>query len=198
MHISVRHDIFYNFSSGVKNVENKEKKPFFVGHFHKFLRLHPLTPFDSRPKFCAKWKALQTLPNSWRCSLGSNFREVSVAIILNLFWVVFHGILPHMLSNLYKSFTSDANKVSQENEFLALRAFWFTLSWRYIFMLSFCSIAFVVAKLKISKILHTIQHPRKSPFWALTPPIWSNIAEILTRGSTVANKSTVWKMFEGS
>ena len=54
MHISVRHDIFYNFSSGVKNVENKEKKPFFVGHFHKFLRLHPLTPFDSRPKFCAK------------------------------------------------------------------------------------------------------------------------------------------------
>ena len=27
-HISVRHDIFYNFSSGVMNVENKEKSRF--------------------------------------------------------------------------------------------------------------------------------------------------------------------------
>ena len=41
-------------------------------------------------------------------SFGSNFRQVSVAIVLNLFWVIFHGMLPQMLSNLYKSFTSDA------------------------------------------------------------------------------------------
>ena len=59
-------------------------------------------------------------------NFGSKFREASVAIILNLFWVVFHGILPQMLSNLY--FTSGAIKLSQKNEFLALRAFQFTLS----------------------------------------------------------------------
>ena len=47
-------------------------------------------------------------------SFGSNFREVSVAIILNLFWVVFHGILPQMSSNLYKSLTSNAIKLSQK------------------------------------------------------------------------------------
>ena len=28
-------------------------------------------------------------------------------------------------------------------------------------------------------------------------PIWSNIAEILNSGSTLANKNTVWKFFEG-
>ena len=28
MHISVRHDIFYNFSSGIANVKNKEKDRF--------------------------------------------------------------------------------------------------------------------------------------------------------------------------
>ena len=33
-------------------------------------------------------------------------------------------------------------------------------------------------------------------FWALTPSIWSNIAEILTRGSTLVNKNTVWKFSE--
>ena len=55
MHISVIiHDVFYNFSSGVINVENKE------------------------------------------------------------FWVVFHGILPQMLSNLYKRFTSDAIKLGKK------------------------------------------------------------------------------------
>ena len=38
MHISVRHDVIYNFSSGVINVKNKEKKIFFVAHFHKVFR----------------------------------------------------------------------------------------------------------------------------------------------------------------
>ena len=56
MHISVIHDVFYNFSNGVINVENKE------------------------------------------------------------FWVVFHGILPQMLSNLYKRFTSDAIKLGKKKK----------------------------------------------------------------------------------
>ena len=93
MHISVIHDVFYNFSSGVINVENKE------------------------------------------------------------FWVVFHGILPQMLSNLYKRFTSDAIKLGKkqkQKEFLAQKTFRFTFS----LVVSFISIAFVV-KLKISKVLRT-------------------------------------------
>ena len=56
MHISVIHDVFYNFSSGVINVENKE------------------------------------------------------------FWAVFHSILPQMLSNLYKRFTSDAIKLGKKKK----------------------------------------------------------------------------------
>ena len=51
MHISKRHDIFYNFSSGVINVKNKEKVNFFVAHFHKVFRLHPPTPIDYAPSF---------------------------------------------------------------------------------------------------------------------------------------------------
>ena len=74
-------------------------------------------------------------------SFGSNFREVSVGIILNLFWVVFHEYS-------LKSFTSDTIKLTQKNEFLTLRAFRFTLSWRYIIVVSFISIAFVSFKLK--------------------------------------------------
>ena len=58
MHISVRHNIFYNFSYGVINVENKKKNSFFVVHFHKVFRPRPLMHFDLRPKFCAKWKTL--------------------------------------------------------------------------------------------------------------------------------------------
>ena len=43
-----------------------------------------------------------------------------------------------------------------------------------------------------------IQHPRSSPFWEVFgSPIWSNIAEIFTRGSTLANKDIVSKIFEG-
>ena len=114
MHISVRHDIFYNFSSGVINVKNKEKNPAFVAHFHKVFRPHPLMPFDLPPRFCAKWKALQCYITLKDSSFGSTFREVSVAIILNLLWVIFNGTLPQMLSNLYKSLTSNAIKLSQK------------------------------------------------------------------------------------
>ena len=50
MHISVRHDIVYNFSSGMskiifENVENK-KKTFFAAHFFKVFRPRPLMPFE--------------------------------------------------------------------------------------------------------------------------------------------------------
>ena len=83
MHISVRHDIFYNFSSGVINFKNIDT----------FL-VHPLTPFDLHLTFCTKWKVLQSYINLEDSGFGSNFREVIVAIIFNLFWVVFHGILP--------------------------------------------------------------------------------------------------------
>ena len=50
MHISVRHCTFYNFSRGVINVKNKDKKPYYVAHFHKVFRPHPLTVFDLRIK----------------------------------------------------------------------------------------------------------------------------------------------------
>ena len=48
MHISVRHDIFYYFASGVLNIKNEEKKIDFVAHFHKVFRPRLLTPFDLR------------------------------------------------------------------------------------------------------------------------------------------------------
>ena len=145
-------------------------------------------------------EVLIELHNSWRQQLCLTFREVSVAIILNLFWVDVRGILPQILSNLHKSFTSDAIKSSQKHEFLILRAFQFTLSWRYIIVVSFIRIAFVVVKLKIPKDLRTDSASTKQAFlggfWALTFPIWSNIVEIFTRGSTVANKNKFWKAFE--
>ena len=50
IHISVSHDHFYNFSSGVITVENKEKKTFFAAYFHVF-RPRFLTPFDLHHKF---------------------------------------------------------------------------------------------------------------------------------------------------
>ena len=121
---------------------------------------------------------------------------------MNLFWDAFYGILPQMSSNLYKIFTSEAIKLSQKNEFLTLIAFRFTLSWRYIIVVSFISIAFVVVKLKISNVLRTDSASTKWPFlgdfWVLTPPIWSNIAAILTIVSTLANKNTVWKFLKNS
>ena len=50
MYISVTHYTFYNFSRGVINVENKDKKPYFVAHFRKVFRPRPLTPFNLRLK----------------------------------------------------------------------------------------------------------------------------------------------------
>ena len=46
MHISVIHDIFYHFSSGVMNVENKENNPLFVTHYCKVFIPCPLTLLD--------------------------------------------------------------------------------------------------------------------------------------------------------
>ena len=34
----------------------KKEKNTFVAHFHKVFRPRPLTPFELRPKFWAKWK----------------------------------------------------------------------------------------------------------------------------------------------
>ena len=50
MHISVKHGAFYNFSRGVINVENKDKKPYFVARFLKVFSAHPLRPFNLRLK----------------------------------------------------------------------------------------------------------------------------------------------------
>ena len=66
MHISVRHDIFYDFSSGIINVKNKEKKTIFVAHFHKVFKPRPLTSFDLRPQVLYQTKNLIELHNSWR------------------------------------------------------------------------------------------------------------------------------------
>ena len=121
----------------------KKKKTSFVANILKIFRPLPLTPFDLRPKFCIKWKALQSYITLGDRSFGSNFREVSLAIICNLFCVIFHGI-QSIQKLLYKSLSSDAITLSQKNEFLALRAFQFTLSWRYITMVSSISRAFVV------------------------------------------------------
>ena len=53
--LSVRHDIYYNFPSGIINVENKgNDSPFFVTRFCEVFRSYPPTPFDNRPKFCTK------------------------------------------------------------------------------------------------------------------------------------------------
>ena len=41
MHISVRHDMFYNFSNSMINVKNKEKKPVFWGPFSKGFKVTP-------------------------------------------------------------------------------------------------------------------------------------------------------------
>ena len=72
------------------------------------------------------------------------------------------------------------------NEFLALRTFRFTLSWRYITVVSFISIAFVIVKLTFLE-----------SFWSLTLTISSNIAKILSRGSTLAKITLFENFFEG-
>ena len=103
---------------------------------------------------------------------------------MNLLWMVFNGILPQMSSNLYKNFTSDAIKFSQKNEFLDLRAFRFTLSWRYIIVVSFISIASVIIKLKFPKFCVSIQHPRNSPFWEVLGPLLPQDGPILSTFSS--------------
>ena len=59
----------------------------------------------------------------------------------------------------------------------------------------------MVVKLKISEVLRTDPASTKwhflGGFWAFAPQIWFNIAKILTRVSTLANKNTGWKIFEG-
>ena len=54
MHISVRHDIVYNFSSDVINVENKEKKRFLQPFFIRFLGHALRHPFIYTPHFAPK------------------------------------------------------------------------------------------------------------------------------------------------
>ena len=92
--------------------------------------------------------------------------------------MVFDGVLPKCCPVCTKGFTSDAIKLSQKKEFLALRSFRFTL---YIIVVSVISIAFVVVKLKISK-----KEPFLEGFCSRTPALWSNIAEILNSGTTTS------------
>ena len=58
-------------------------------------------------------------------------------------------------------------------------------------MVGFITIAFVVVKLKIFKVLHT-NLESNGPFWQvfgpLFPQILSNIAKILTKGSALSSK----------
>ena len=108
----------------------KKKKSFLQPIFITFLGHALWRPSIHAPSFEPNERPYRPYIPLEDSSLGSNSREVSAAIILKLFWVVFHGILPQMLSNLYKNFTSDAIKLSKksQNEFLALRAFRLTLS----------------------------------------------------------------------
>ena len=121
-----------------------------------------------------------------QCISFGTFHLAVMVIIFKLFWVVFLGIPPQMSSSLYKSFTSDQLNQAKINEFLALRTFRFTLSWRYITAVSFISIAFVIVKLTFLE-----------SFWPLTLTISSSIAKILTRGSTLAKITLFEKFFEG-
>ena len=113
---------------------------------------------------------------------------------MNLFRVVFHSILfipPDAVDNLYKSFTSDAIKLSQENEFLALRLFRFTLSWRYIIVVSFIGIAFVVVKLKI-------KNSRNNHFWevfGLLLPQYGPILPKYSREVVLQQTKTLFENF---
>ena len=86
----------------------------------------------------------------------------------------------------------EKKKKKKTAEFLALRGFQFTLSWRYIIVVCFIRIAFVIVKLIVFQVLRT-----NSDFGPLLAQIWSNIPEVLTtRGSTLANKNFVWKKIE--
>ena len=49
--------------------------------------------------------------------------KFSVAVVLNAFCVVFHGIFPQIWFSLQKSFTSDAMKLSQKNRISGSKSF---------------------------------------------------------------------------
>ena len=98
--------------------------------------------------------------------------------------------------------SKNSQTLRQKTEFLALRGFRVTFSWIYIIVVSFIRITFVIVKLKVfKKFCVPIQHPWNGTLWEafglLLFQIWSSIAEILTRGSTLANKNTILKKFEG-
>ena len=87
----------------------KRKKKFFAAHFHKDFR--PRAPINA-PSFAPSERPHRVMKTAILVlileKLGSNHFEMS--------------------SNLRKSFTSDAIKLSQKYEFLTLRASQFTLS----------------------------------------------------------------------
>ena len=134
-------------------------------------------------------------------SFGLNFREVSKAIILNLFWVGFHGIAHRILCSLYKSFTSDVIKLSQKKWISDSKSFsvytFMKLHKRgKFYKYSIC--ACYVKNFQSFTYRFSIQEIAiLGRFLGPYVPIWSNIAEILTRGSTVADKNKFWKYFEG-
>ena len=145
-------------------------------------------------------------------------------IILELPWVVFHGFLSQIRSNLHDIFTSEAvqNNASHTLRLLVWSqklheiklVFWLNpssphptspqhphsptpklkLLRRYKVVVSFMSIAFVVVKLKIFRVLGTHSAPMKWPFWVflgLSSPRGSNLGEILNRERILADKNTV-------
>ena len=96
-----------------------------------------------------------------------------------------------MSSNLYKIFTSEAIKLSQKNEFLTLIAFRFTLSWRYIIVVSFISIASVIIKLKFQSFAYRFSIHETSLFGRFLGPYSPKMVQYCRH--SLANKNTVWK-----
>ena len=91
-----------------------KKKSVVVTHFHKTFTPHSLTPFNVYSKFSIKSKASKSyitqvsfLKTAAVVLILETFK-CCLAIILELFWVVFHEILLQMWLNLYKNFISDA------------------------------------------------------------------------------------------
>ena len=66
MHVSVRHDLFYNFSSGVMNVKNKEKNPVFCSPLSKGFYATPSDALWFTSQVLRQMKDLIELINSWR------------------------------------------------------------------------------------------------------------------------------------
>ena len=78
MHINVRHDICYDFSSDITNVKNKERIVSVV-HFHKAFRPRSLALFDLRPLFCNKWNT------SWRYTIQLSFLKTAILVLIEDF-----------------------------------------------------------------------------------------------------------------